>query len=307
MDDKSKKEIIVFVILIFVFVNFGINELVLKQKLNEAKAMEETYQYKKATVSTMRVSIKDIDKIRKEVEEDKLEAQKLNELVSDTMETPKFIYEFYNACKKYKINGELISFDPIENFDNESENDNIDIDLDDNEANDNTDDKESTDEGEVSNDEDSKEYVESVDKLKKSVVKSKIRLKINGDKSKVDEFINNLNKIITKKINLVSIKLYITQEIVYYEPIVVYKPLEREEPSEVEIKENLQNELEKISNDDYELNESIEAIKQIIIDKELSTNNNMPQYIRNVIGNRKKTIPAKVNAELVFNQYIMVK
>ncbi|SQB89768.1 hypothetical protein [Clostridium tetanomorphum] len=133
----------------------------------------------------------------------------MNKVTSNEIDTPQLIYDFYISCIKYSINGEEMKFDL--NDDKDSEHDKKDN------SKDITLDKSNIENKDISLN--TKNYSKEEKYISNGIVRLSITLKVNGDKNKIEKYINSLNHITKRKLNVKSIKLSSKMDITEEEKI----------------------------------------------------------------------------------------
>lgn len=158
MSNKSKIELLLLIALLFLGANYGIYSYYLKPNYEKALNEKNRYLDKKRYLDKLNSDKSNLVNLKKEAETLKIESSKLNDLIIKQLDTPQIVYDFYNACLKYKISGKSLKFELNNNSKDKSTN--------------------------------LKENFKDV-----SLVKLSIYLKIDGEKNNIENFIRNLNSI----------------------------------------------------------------------------------------------------------------
>lgn len=169
--DKNKKDLMILIGIIFIGINYGTYTYFISEEMKSVQAFKNNYITQEEKLSEMEVKKETIKQRKKEIEKLKKETINFNRNVPTKVNTPQLIYDFYTACQKYKVTGESISFQLLDNEDNGS--------------------SQSNDEG-LSN---------------TNVYALTITLKVTGYKIDIETFIKNLNSITERRLNVKSIKL----------------------------------------------------------------------------------------------------
>lgn len=198
MDKERKWTIIFLIILAFLSINYVGYEYLFLPRYNNLLDKKEEFITKEEKVKKLKETEKKITKIKEDNEKLKKDIQLMDKLTSNQIDTPQLIYDFYYSCIKYGINGEEMKFDLLPSND--------------------TDNGGSTQKVEEKKKEDTKKEDESNSKGKSNfseakyisdgIVRLSITLTVNGDKYKIEKYINNLNNITERKLNVKSIRLF---------------------------------------------------------------------------------------------------
>lgn len=174
--DKTKKQILLFIVIILIGAFYTINEYIMvpKKLLIQQKAKE--MQVNKQKLNLLKSKNDEFIQLNAEVAELKQVANSIGEFTVTEIDTPQLIFDFYISCKNFGIKGENLIFQladtntkmevPI-NKTEDTNNSNIATDL----------------------------------------LKLTIELRVSGDKNKVEKYIRSLNTLTSRKINVKSIKL----------------------------------------------------------------------------------------------------
>ncbi|MFA9396696.1 MAG: hypothetical protein ACERKV_00325 [Clostridiaceae bacterium] len=173
--NKKKVEILVFVLIVFVAINYGVYNYVLLPYEDKVVEAKEAYQAKILLQEQKENEKAEYESLKAELEEMANYPAELDELTAEAIDTPQLIYDFYNYCKKYEVNGGELVFD-LAGVQLQSEN------------------------GELSS-------VNQEEQETKKVLKMTIGLTADGETAKMDKFLRNLNSITDRKINVFSIEL----------------------------------------------------------------------------------------------------
>lgn len=107
--DKKKFEIIVLVILLAGMVNYTLFSYFVQPQTVELKSAEQNYNSLKAQVRELRFKEKDFGSVKDRVDE-KLKAVSNSSTSGKLQDNQSLIREFYEACKKYGVKGESMTF-----------------------------------------------------------------------------------------------------------------------------------------------------------------------------------------------------
>lgn len=264
--NKERKWIIPsLVILIFLGINcVGYKYFFLPRYKNLLERKEE-FTSKEEKIKKLKATEKKITKTKEENEKLKKDIQLMDKLTSNQIDTPQLIYDFYYSCIKYGINGEEIKFDllPSNDTDNEENTNKIEDKK-----------KENIKKEDLSN---SKEKSNSSEAnyISDGIVRLSINLMVNGDKYKIEKYINNLNSITERKLNVKSIELSSKTE----------KEKNKEENNNKDINNNninLNNSNSESNKISYQENNSMDESNNFILvkDNEICAEIVFYQYIR---------------------------
>ncbi|MFD3158179.1 hypothetical protein ACFIJ5_15205 [Haloimpatiens sp. FM7330] len=181
--DKRKTEIMILIIIIIVGVNYSLYRYYFIPKHNEVKRIKQEYETKSEKLREAKILQGKVSNIKKETEQLKKNIKSLDDLTSNQIDTPQLIYDLYNSCTKYGINGDEVKFQLIL--------------------------PKAANEQETSS---NAESTSSDTHLSDDVIRLSIDLKVNGDKYKIEKYIKNLNNITTRKLNVKSINLLATEQ-----------------------------------------------------------------------------------------------
>ena len=198
--DKTKKQILLLVIIIVAGICYAINEYIISPEklliLQKTKQIQEDMQ----KLDLLRSKSSEVVKLSEEVAKLKQVDASIDKVTVKNIDTPRLIYDFYNSCKKYGIKGENLVFqlgdinkgeiarENTSNYSSDTTNQNI------------------------NNSAPTTNKTEDISKSKviTDLLKLTIELKVSGDKNRVEKYIRSLNTLTTRKINVKSIKLEAT-------------------------------------------------------------------------------------------------
>lgn len=191
--NKEKKLEIFLAILIFLLINYATYRYFFFSRYNNLLAQKEEFTQKWEKVKKLKLTEKKIEGIKKENEKLKKDIELMNKLTSNQIDTPQLIYDFYYSCIKYGINGEEMKFDllPSDNKDEEQSANKIE--------------EKNKKDGNSSKEKDNSS---EINYISDDIVRLSITLKVNGDKYKIEKYINNLNSITERKLNVKSVRLF---------------------------------------------------------------------------------------------------
>lgn len=109
--DKKKFEVMILVILLAFGLNYAIHSYYIEPQNAELKAAEQNYNSLKNQVRELRFKEQDIKELKERVDAKLKEAEQSSEL-PDKEDNQKLIREFYEACIKYGVQGESLNFSP---------------------------------------------------------------------------------------------------------------------------------------------------------------------------------------------------
>lgn len=176
--DKTKKQILLFIIIILIGICYAINQYIISPKKLLIQQKAKQIQIDKQKLNLLRSKSSEAVKLTAEVAKLKQVSASIGEVTATDIDTPQLIFDFYSSCKKYGIKGENLIFQLVNNTKSEeptNKTDNI------------TKSKATTD-----------------------LLKLTIELKVSGDKNKVEKYIRSLSTLTSRKINVKSIKLEAT-------------------------------------------------------------------------------------------------
>ena len=167
--NKNKREVLILLVLIFLGINYAVYEYLIYPKYTEFKAQKAKYNEKKQSVVVLEGKKDSIEGLKVQVSKLKEESKALDDIAPYYIDTPQLVYDFYMYCSKYNVKGDNISFQLSESNNSKEENSSL--------------------------------------KSLAIVSKLSINLKVNGSNNSIEEFIKNLDKITSRKLNVVSVTL----------------------------------------------------------------------------------------------------
>lgn len=176
--EKSRSAIIISFLLVFIIINFCLYKFYIEPSIETLNNKKVEYEEKTNKVEKLIAEKNEIEKLEIEIGKLKNEIKEIDKLVPHSADTPQMIYDFYNACEKYNVSGETISFEI-----NEEE-------------------KEKEDKT-ISNTEEKGNEENNTNKFRKL----EIKLDIVGEKENLFKFISNINNITERKINVKTINI----------------------------------------------------------------------------------------------------
>ena len=203
--EKTKKQILLFIIIIIVGVGYVINEYIMapKKLLIQEKSIQLEADKQKLNLLTSMIS--DVSSLNEEVAKLKKEAESIEEVTVKDINTPQLIFDFYNSCKDHGIKGENLVFQLADGDTNVDETTSEATDITDENADENQ--TEVVTEGVTT--ENTNNDISKIEATS-SLLKLTIDLKVSGDKDKVEDYIRSLTTLTSRKINVKSIKLEAT-------------------------------------------------------------------------------------------------
>jgi type IV pilus assembly protein PilO len=206
--NKNEKQILGFIILLFIGINYVLYTYYLNPKINIMNNKIEEYNKKTQQLSMIKVGEVTIEMQKKVLASSEKEVSQLDKLTVKEINTPQLIYDFYMGCKKYKIKGEDVVFQL--NQENPESSKQPNASLPSAALNGVT-----STQGIASNsvtpvspgvgDENSNISETSKNSIK--LVKLSINLNVKGNKHNIINFINNLGNITTRLLNVTNIKI----------------------------------------------------------------------------------------------------
>lgn len=172
---KSNKGMITFLIIaIALSLNYLVYQYIFLPKYNDLKAIKTEYTNKENKLEELVIIKTNIEKVKSENQVLKKSIEEIDKLIATEIDTPQLVYDFYESCKKYSIQGEEVKF-----FLGSKES--------------------SKDGEEVEKKEEENE--------KENIVRLEILLKVNGEKNNIENYIRNLDKITKRRLNVNNIRL----------------------------------------------------------------------------------------------------
>lgn len=174
--DKTKKQILLFIIIILIGTCYAINEYIMvPKKLSIQQKAKEILIYKQK-LNLLKSKNDELIELTAEVAKLKQVANSIGDFTVTQIDTPQLIFDFYSSCKKFGIKGENLIFQLADS------NTKVEVPIN------------KTDDVNNSN-------------IATDLLKLTIELRISGDKNKVEKYIKSLNTLTSGKINVRSIKL----------------------------------------------------------------------------------------------------
>lgn len=180
--EKNKRDILILIVLMTFLINYVIYFYIISPKLNNlknSKSKHEELQEKINTASNLKIQEKTL---KEEVEKLTNDTGKISQLMPSKIDTPQLIYDFYNYCKKHNVIGQSIEFQLKEN---NQELQTKEIDSITNETN-----------------QDNQSNQQITEKRSSTLKVLDIALDVYCSKDKLDEFLNDLNNITTRRLNI---------------------------------------------------------------------------------------------------------
>jgi Tfp pilus assembly protein PilO len=206
--NKNEKQILGFIILLFIGINYILYNYYLSPKVNLMNNKIVEYNKRTQQLSMIKVGEFTIEMQKKALAASEKEVSQLDKLTVKEIDTPQLIYDFYMSCKKYKIKGEDVVFQL--NQENPESSKQPNVGLPSAALNGVT-----PTQGIASNlvtpvslgvgNENSNISESSKNSIK--LVKLSINLNVKGNKHNIINFINNLGNITTRLLNVTNIKI----------------------------------------------------------------------------------------------------
>ena len=108
--DKSKKEMLILIVIIFFGLNYALYEYYFIPKENTLKVNRQRYEEKEKRVSYLKEEQKNVGVLKSQIEE----LNKDTAVLDNKINTPQLVTDFYITCKKYNVKGENISFQTLD-------------------------------------------------------------------------------------------------------------------------------------------------------------------------------------------------
>lgn len=185
--DKTKKQLIVLILLVFFGANYAIANYAIIPKMNQLKAAQAEYQTQQARLNHLIEQKKKIGELEAELENINRQVAELNNIAPPSIDTPQLVYDFYNACLDYGLTGESISFELREQAQGNNPNP-------------------AAQTQEQQGDTNAQGTSQQTNNASVNVRLS-INLKVKGDKISIEEFLKNIDKITDRKLNVKSIAI----------------------------------------------------------------------------------------------------
>jgi type IV pilus assembly protein PilO len=109
--DKKKVEVIILIVLLFFGLNYGVFSYYIQPQNAELQAAKQNYNNIKNEVRELRFKEQDLQDLKSRVEEMLNNNDTTNQLPEEA-DNQKLIREFYEACKKYGVQGDILTFSP---------------------------------------------------------------------------------------------------------------------------------------------------------------------------------------------------
>lgn len=170
--EKNKRDLMILIAIIFIGINYATYTYFISQKMKSTEAFKNNYITQAEKLSEMEVKRETIKQRKKEIEKFKKDTASFSSKIPSRVNTPELIYNFYTACQKYKVIGDSVSFQLLDNSEVDK-----------------------ADKGE-------NEILSNA-----NVNTLTINLKVTGHKIDIETFIKNLNTITKRKLNIKSIAL----------------------------------------------------------------------------------------------------
>lgn len=109
--NKNQKEYIAFIILVTVILNYAFYNFCLGPDLRTLNEKKISYNNTKQTLDKIEAQSKNLNSLNKELQKMKAQISSIDaEIPKNNINTPQLVYDFYNSCKKYNLDGSLIKF-----------------------------------------------------------------------------------------------------------------------------------------------------------------------------------------------------
>jgi type IV pilus assembly protein PilO len=198
--EKNKRDLMILIAILFLGMNYGIYTYFITKQLDNVKVAQNRYLVEKQKLDNIKAKKQSIDDKEKVLQKLKQETANFDNIVSNQINTPQLIYDFYNGCKSFGVTGENVSFQLLNNVNNS-----------DNKTSNNTNtanNTNGTNSNKNTNTNNSNISINNTDKANNQNFYSlTINLNITGDKGNVENFIKNLGVITKRKLNVKSITI----------------------------------------------------------------------------------------------------
>jgi type IV pilus assembly protein PilO len=202
--EKTKKQILLFIVIILVGVGYVINEYIIAPEKLVIEQKAEQIRLDNQKLSLLKSKSSEAIKLTEEVAILKQGSESIADVTVEDIDTPQLIFDFYSSCIDYGIKGENLVFQLADDSnkeenpesgttDNSSADPNISI----NQTEMNTEVTTTTNETDDIN----------KSKVNTGLLKLSIQLKVSGDKNKVETYIRKLKSLTARKMNVLSIKV----------------------------------------------------------------------------------------------------
>lgn len=213
--DKNKREILALIIIVCIGVNYGIYNFFIKGQFNLLEKKKAEYNQKKEKLTYLNNKNLEIDELQSQINVLKKKLANIDKIAPHTIDTPQLVYDFYAACGEYGVKGDTINFslegDNQGEQSNQTQNQNTNQNSNTNTSNQNS--TSNSTQGQEPNSQDNTSSSSGVVQNNGvQFLKLTLELKIGGNKKDVINFIQNLNKITERRLNVKSISISYEEE-----------------------------------------------------------------------------------------------
>lgn len=171
--NKNKRDIVVLLVLATFLVNYVLYAYVVDKKLKKLKQLENKYYTLQESINNA-IQLKSTQKqLEEEIKDLSIKVQEIDKLIPYSIDTPQLIYDFYNYCKRYNVIGDEIEF-KLDEY------------------------SETTNETQVE---------ENQQQINEGIKRLDIILNVYSSKEDLTMFLNNLDSITERKLNIKSISI----------------------------------------------------------------------------------------------------
>lgn len=109
--EKNKRDLMILIAILFIGFNYVIYTYFITYKLDTVKQAKNKYALKTKELNSLKAKKKSIETKQQELKKLRQETSSFNSMVPTQIDTPQLIYDFYNGCKSFGVNGQNISFE----------------------------------------------------------------------------------------------------------------------------------------------------------------------------------------------------
>ena len=196
--DKNQKELVVLLLIISCIINYAFYNFYLEGRLKVLKEKKEIYVQSKSNLEYIKNESEHSSDIKERINKLNAQSSAVDVQIPEYIDTPQLVYDFYTACKNYKVQGEKISFQ----LDRSSKNSGENSASEESGQNTGTIDARDTEKSGATN-----TAASSAEPAINGLAKLTIQLSLSGSRDDMDNFIRHLNNITKRKLNVNSINL----------------------------------------------------------------------------------------------------
>ncbi|AGY76856.1 type 4a pilus biogenesis protein PilO [Clostridium autoethanogenum] len=120
--EKNKRDLMILIAILFIGFNYVIYTYYITYKLDTVKQAKNKYSLKTKELNSLKAKKKSIETKQQELKKLRQETSSFDSMVPTQIDTPQLIYDFYNGCKSFGVNGENISFELLNGDSSSSSN-----------------------------------------------------------------------------------------------------------------------------------------------------------------------------------------